>query len=113
MAGRLLGSTDQSWQLSTLANGNLSIVDRNSGKSLGIYQASKAGGAQAVQWTANTSADQQWSMVQSGTSWQIKNVNSGLVLSVQGSTADGANVVQTAAGTGSDQRWRLVQLSNQ
>ncbi len=107
------GSADQSWQFSTLANGNLSIVDRNSGKALGIYQASKASGAQAVQWTANTSTDQQWTLVQSGTSWQIRNVNSGLVLSVQGATADGANVIQTAASSGSDQLWRLVQVSNQ
>lgn len=107
------GSADQSWRFATLANGNLSIVDRNSGKSLGIYQASTATGAQAVQWTANTSADQQWTLVQNGPSWQIKNVNSGLVLSVQGSTTDGAKVVQTTAGSGSDQLWRLVQVSDQ
>jgi hypothetical protein len=107
------GSPDQAWQFTTLTNGNLSIVDRNSGKSLGVHQASKTSGAQAVQWTTNTSPDQQWTLVQIGTSWQIKNVNSGLVLSVQGSTSDGTNIVQAAAGTGSDQLWRLVQVSNQ
>lgn len=59
------GSEDQQWSyryVGTLANGwpAYNIVDRNSGKCLGIIGGSTDIGGNAVQWDCNGHADQEW-----------------------------------------------------
>jgi hypothetical protein len=103
-------SYDQNWLLIDTGSGNKKFITANSRKALGILSASTTSGAQAVQWNDNGSTDQQWVMVAIGNNYVIKNLKSGLYLSVsQGLTTDGANVIQSTYTGTSEQQWQLVK----
>ncbi|MGH1552910.1 RICIN domain-containing protein [Streptomyces sp. L7] len=88
------------------------MLDKNSGRALGILAASTSSGANAVQWVQNGSTDQQWQVVAVGSNYKLINRNSGLALTVSGASAsDGAQVVQQAYTGTTSQLWSLVQVS--
>ncbi len=85
------------------------IVNRNSGLVMDVSGGSTNAGAQVIQWTNHSGANQQWALVPDGSNYQIKNRNSGLVLDVfGGSTNAGANVIQWTNHSGANQQWALV-----
>lgn len=84
------------------------IVNRGSGKVLGVAGGSTADGAHIVQQTDTGAAGQRWRMVTAGGYTQIVNVNSGKALDVPGfSTTQGTQLVQWAINNGTNQQWSL------
>jgi hypothetical protein len=119
-----MGSAAEIWQNLPPPALNLSgtweIQNVNSGLALNVKGASKANGAEVVQYPFSSGqTNAEWTFVPtSGGYYQIKNVNSGLVLNVSGSVTSnalsGALIDQwTAAGMipGNDQ-WMPVQNSD-
>lgn len=90
------------------------LVNRNSGKDLGVYGASLQDGANVVQWTDNGSADQQWHVTDLGNVYNtLYDKNSGRALGIwQASTTNGANAVQWVENNGNDQQWQLVAVGS-
>jgi hypothetical protein len=88
------------------------LVNRNSGKALGVLAADLVDGQNAVQWTDNGSADQRWHVKDLGTGYStLLNKNSGRALGIyQAGTADGANAVQWVENTQNDQQWQLMAV---
>ncbi len=96
---------------SPIISGNTyKLVNVNSGKVLGIKNASTADGAAAVQWTDNNTTDHDWILtLNSDSTYKLTNVNSGKVLGVQNaSTLSGAAVLQWADNGTTDHNWTLV-----
>ncbi len=82
------------------------IVNRNSGKVLGVAGNSLADGAAIVQQTDTGAATQRWRLLPSGGYTQLVNVGSGKALDVPGfSTTQGTQLVQWAINTGPNQQW--------
>ncbi|HEV2374589.1 MAG TPA: RICIN domain-containing protein [Streptosporangiaceae bacterium] len=91
------------------------LVNRATGKSIGVYGASTADGAQIVQWTDDNDPDQQWTLASAGNGYyNIVNVNSGKALDdTNGSTTNGTQMQQWTTGTGnSNQQWQITPLGN-
>ena len=86
------------------------LVNRRSGKALGVLQRDLLDGASAVQWTDNGSPDQHWHVTDVGGGYRVLlNRNSGRSLGVfQGATGDGAQAVQWVETRANDQQWTLV-----
>ncbi|MDT8914715.1 glycoside hydrolase family 127 protein [Amycolatopsis sp. PS_44_ISF1] len=86
------------------------IVNRNSGKVLGVDRMSTADSAPVVQFADNGTADHVWHLVANGDGWyRVRNHNSGKVLGVDRmSTADSAPVVQFADTGTADHLWQLI-----
>ncbi|WP_433605526.1 family 43 glycosylhydrolase [Dactylosporangium sp. CA-139114] len=86
------------------------LVNRNSGKAIDVYNSATNDGARITQWTRNNGANQQWQFVDSGGGYyRLKSRSSGKVLDVYNlSTADGASIVQWADGNGTNQQFRLA-----
>jgi hypothetical protein len=87
------------------------ITGVGSGLCLDVTGASTSQGAQVIQWTCDSRANQQWERVPvpgSG-AYQIVSVNSGMCLDVTGaSVTAGAQVIQWPCGTGkTNQEWTL------
>ncbi|MBP2336022.1 endo-1,4-beta-xylanase [Saccharothrix coeruleofusca] len=89
------------------------LVNRNSGKALDVYNLATSDGARITQWTRNGGNQQQWQFVDSGDGYyRLKSRHSGKVLDVYNfSTADGANVVQWTDGNGTNQQFRVIDAS--
>ncbi|GAA2147796.1 RICIN domain-containing protein [Glycomyces algeriensis] len=87
------------------------LQSRHSGLVLGIRAASPDNGAEAVQWDANGSYDQQFRFVDSGGGYyRIQARHSNKVLDVaSGSTADGAKVQQWGDANSTNQQWRIQE----
>jgi hypothetical protein len=87
------------------------LVNRRSGKALGVSGGALDDGRSAVQWTDNGSADQAWhATTLANGNTVFGNRGSGRVLGVyQASTSQGANVVQWLDTAAADQQWLLVQ----
>ncbi len=90
------------------------IVNRNSGKVLDVSGGSTADGGDVIQWTNNGGTNQQWTLIDAGSSYsRIMNVKSGKVLDVSGaSTADGGDVVQWTDNGGTNQQWQIVDVGS-
>ncbi|MBV1851276.1 endo-1,4-beta-xylanase [Catellatospora tritici] len=86
------------------------LVNRNSGKALDVYNFSTADGGRITQWTTGTANNQQWQFVDSGGGYyRLKSRHSGKVLDVYNfSTANGGSVVQWTDLNGTNQQWRVV-----
>ncbi|MEV0460122.1 endo-1,4-beta-xylanase [Catellatospora methionotrophica] len=86
------------------------LVNRNSGKALDVYNFSTADGGRITQWTTGTANNQQWQFTDSGNGYyRIKSRHSGKVLDVSNfSTANGGAIVQWADLNGTNQQWRVV-----
>jgi len=96
------------------------LVNRNSGKAVDVYNLSTADGARITQWSRNSGTQQQWQFVSAGNGYyKLKSRLSGKVLDVSGnSTADGAAIQQYSDHNGANQQFSLqtidgyVQLIN-
>jgi glucosylceramidase len=91
------------------------IVNRATGKPIGVYGASTANGAQIVQWTNDGDSDQQWTLKDAGSGYlNLANVHSGLALDdTNGSTANGTQMQQWSITSGNaNQQWQLTPLGN-
>jgi hypothetical protein len=110
-AGRVAGSASQQWQLKPVADGYYELVNRNSGKVLGVRGASQQSVAAVEQQSDRGAAAQQWRMVDVGGS-AVKFVSrgSGLVLDVWGgSSGEGVPLIQYADKGSTNQQWKLVK----
>jgi hypothetical protein len=90
------------------------LVNVNSGKSLGVWGAGLLDGQNAVQWTDNGSADQQWHVTDLGNGYDtLLDKNSGRALGIwQASTASGASAVQWVQNASADQQWQLIAVGS-
>ena len=108
------GANAQQWQLvidfGTTANAYFKVVNRNSGKVLGVYGGSLANGASAVQWTDTSSQDQGWRVtLNSSGNAVLTDRASGKVVGIsQGSTTQGASAVQWTNTGAADQQWTFT-----
>lgn len=86
------------------------IINKYSGKTLDVADASTADGGNIQQWTYTGGNNQRWKVdLVSDGYYKITNINSGKVLDVAGpSTADGANVQQWTSTGATNQQWKLV-----
>ncbi|HYE05224.1 MAG TPA: RICIN domain-containing protein [Planctomycetota bacterium] len=85
------------------------LVAKHSGKCLDVAGASRANGADVVQWTDNGTSAQQWRIdaLSDGT-YTLTARCSGQALDVGGAaTADGGDAIQWPAHGGANQRWRI------
>ena len=98
------------WYASTAPSGYVKLVNRHSGKVVGVSGGSTADGAAIVQQTDTGAASQRWQIVDVGGGYvKVVNRNSGKVLDVaSASTADGARVIQYGDRGGANQQWRVV-----
>jgi sugar lactone lactonase YvrE len=90
------------------------IQNVNSGLYVGVAGASTSNGADLVQWTPDTSLDQDWQFIllKNG-AYQILDVNSELLVGVLGaSTTEGAAVVQWSYTGSTDQEWQLTPVGS-
>lgn len=90
------------------------LVNRNSGKVLGVLGGSLSDGTNAVQWSDNGSADQAWHVTTLANGNKVlTDRNSGDALGIwQGQSTDGANAVQWVDNGSTDQQWQLVQVGS-
>ena len=90
------------------------LVNVGSGKNLGVYAADLHDGQNAVQWTDNGSADQQWHVTDLGNGYStLLDKNSGRALGILGAgTSSGANAVQWVQNGSTDQQWQLVAVGS-
>ncbi len=90
------------------------IVSRHSGLVLDVSGASKANGANIIQWGKNNGDNQLWTLTMlEDNSFVIRSVLSGKVLDVDGwSKENGANVQVWEYGNQDNQRWWLTDLGN-
>lgn len=90
------------------------LVNRKSGKALGVNAASLQDGTSIVQWTDNGSADQQWHVTDLGNGYKtLLNKNSGRAIGIyQGSNTNGANAVQWVQNNSNDQQFQLVAVGS-
>ncbi|GAQ56052.1 RICIN domain-containing protein [Streptomyces acidiscabies] len=103
-------SANQQWKLKPVGGGYYELVNRNSGKVLGIASRS----ATAEQQTDSSSAAQEWKIKEVGGSDAVTFVSraDGQVLDVTGSSkADGAAVIQYADRGSANQQWKLVKVA--
>ncbi len=109
---RKTGQNSQIYTVSYLTNGFYRIVNKNSGKSLDVYQGKTTRGANVCHWSGGYGGgrNQQWTIRESGGgSYYIQPRCSGHYLDVaDGNTADGTNVWTTVwMGGAAAQRWRF------
>ncbi|MDR6976081.1 hypothetical protein J2X68_002769 [Streptomyces sp. 3330] len=85
------------------------LVNRNSGKVLGVTAGSFGEGTNAVQWSDTDAVDQRWHLAATGDYDTLVNKNSALNLGVYAaSTSNGAAAVQWSENGSYDQQWSLV-----
>ncbi|WP_117207976.1 glycosyl hydrolase family 95 catalytic domain-containing protein [Allorhizocola rhizosphaerae] len=94
----------------TIPTNYVRLVNRNSGKVIGVSGGSTADAAAIVQQTDTGAASQRWQVVDLGGGYvKLLNRNSGKALDVNGaSTANGATVIQWTDHGGANQQWQLV-----
>ncbi|WP_075736615.1 RICIN domain-containing protein [Streptomyces acidiscabies] len=103
-------TANQQWKLKPVGDGYYELVNRNSGKVLGIASRSAA----AEQQTDSSSAAQEWKIKEVGGSGAVTFVSraNGKVLDVTGSSkTDGAAVIQYADRGSANQQWKLVKVA--
>ncbi len=88
------------------------LVNRNSGKAVDVYNLSTADGARITQWSRNNGNQQQWQFVSSGDGYyRLKSRLSGKVLDVSGrSTADGAAIIQWSDNNAANQQFSIQTI---
>ncbi len=104
------GATYQSWYVITHgANGNYSIINVNSLKSLDDYNNSTTAGTNMAQWDYWAGNGQTFRFASPAAGYYtVANQLSGMVLDVKGrSTADYAQIIQYTLNNGTNQQWAL------
>ena len=86
------------------------LVNRQSGKALDVYERATTDGARVTQWARNDGAWQHWQFVDSGGGYyRLRSRHSGKVLDVLNrSTADRAGIVQWTDLNGTNQQFQLA-----
>ena len=93
--------------------GTFKIVNRLSGKVLGVQSDSTAEGANVVQWTDNGKNSQKWVISQEIDGYKILNLNAYKSLDVDNSSlSDGANVLLWSDHDSANQRWFIQETSD-
>ena len=85
------------------------LVSAASGRCADVVGGSTANGAEVIQYTCGSAANQQWRLTDRGDGYvNVVAVHSGRCLDVSGaSVADGAAVIQYTCGSGTNQQWQL------
>lgn len=84
------------------------LVNRNSGKLLGVNLDSKENEANVHQWHENGSASQLWRITDTGNGYRITNINANKELDVaKASDKDGGNVILWQDNGQKNQRWSI------
>lgn len=89
------------------------LENQNSARVLGILNASKSSGTDALQWSDSGTTDHNWTFTLLNDGYyKITNVNSGLVLGVAGSSTSAGALVDQENSTGAtSQEWQAVLVS--
>ena len=94
--------------------GTFKIINRQSGKALGIDSDSTANGANVIQWTDNGKNSQKWVISNEGDGYKIMNVNANKALDVDNnSLKDGGNVLIWIDNGQLNQRWNIIEISDE
>lgn len=103
------GALHQSWYVLGHGDGNYSIINAGSLRSLDNYGNSTAAGTSIAQWDYWGGAGQQWRFATPAAGdTAVANGLSAMVLDVKGaSAADGTQIIQYPAKHTSNQQWRL------
>jgi len=89
------------------------IVNRASGKVLGVLGGALTDGTGAVQWSDTGSADQAWHVTTTNGQTVFGNRGSGRALGVlEGSRSAGSSAVQWLDSGAADQKWRMVTVGS-
>jgi endo-1,4-beta-xylanase len=88
------------------------LVNRNSGKTVDVYNLATNDGARIAQWSRNDGSQQQWQFVDSGGGYyRLKSRLSGKVLDVHSwSGADGAAIVQWTDNNAANQQFSIQDI---
>lgn len=86
------------------------LINRKSEKALNIRNSATANGADAEQWTDNNLPSERWTLMDAGNGYyNLKNINSGLLLGPESGTAtDGTVIEQWSDGGWTSQQWQLI-----
>lgn len=97
----------QKWKV-VYVNGFYKFQNLQSGKFLGVKDASKEQYGFICQKAAGTQLDLQWKLEKTATAYKVKNRNSSLYAAVEGAgTANGAKLIQWADNAQSDILWQF------
>ncbi|RFU79738.1 coagulation factor 5 8 type domain-containing [Trichoderma arundinaceum] len=90
------------------------IRNQNSGKLMGVENASKANSANIQQYDDNGTRDHLWEFVKAPGGWyKIRNLNSGLLLAVEGASKSNSARLQQYQDNGTDDHlWRVQSNSD-
>ena len=93
--------------------GTFKIVNRRSGKVLGVQDDSTSEGANVLQWTDNGKTSQRWVISKENNGYKILNLNAYKSLDVDnGSLKDGGNVLLWSDHGSTNQRWDIQEISD-
>ncbi|MDC0713279.1 glycoside hydrolase family 97 catalytic domain-containing protein [Stigmatella sp. ncwal1] len=87
------------------------IINRQSGKALAVYGASRSDTAEVIQWAyVDSTTNDEWRMVDAGGGYyDLINRNSGRSLDVNGAvTTAGAHLIQFTSRGSANQQWQVV-----
>jgi alpha-glucosidase len=89
------------------------IINRQSGKALAVYGASRADAAEVIQWAyVDSTTNDEWRLVDAGGgSYGLLNRYSGRTLDVSGaSVTAGAHLIQYTSRGSANQQWQLIDV---
>lgn len=103
------GAKHQSWYVIGQGDGNYSIINVNSLRSLDNYGNSTTAGTDIAQWDYWAGSGQKWRFASPAAGYQtMTNQLSGMAADVKSkSTAEGAQIIQYPLNNGSNQQWAL------
>lgn len=106
-------STASQWVLDPTADGYYRLVNRNSGRSLGIAGCATADGGAAQQSAWRNNRCQQWQIAPTADGWlRLLNRYSGKALEAASCGGDGSNLQQWSWLDNPCQQWRLQPVGN-
>jgi len=89
------------------------LINRNSGKALGVDSDSTADAANVLQWTDNGKTSQQWIITDEGDGYKLLNVNAKKALDVnENSMENGGNIIIWRDNGQANQRWMIADAGN-
>ncbi|ORX76941.1 hypothetical protein BCR32DRAFT_329130 [Anaeromyces robustus] len=95
------------------SGGKYKLINRNSGKALGVDGDSTSNAANVHQWTDNGKTSQQWIITDEGYGYKIMNVNANKALDVnENSTKNGGNVIIWSDNGNLNQRWYIEEIGD-
>jgi len=103
------GARHQSWYVMGHGDGNYSVINANSLRSLDNYGNSTTAGTAIAQWDYWAGAGQKWRFASPAAGYYTgANQLSGMVLDVSGkSLSENAQIIQYPVNNGSNQQWSL------